>query len=69
MDNVTLLLHSSAFIFDLIFFIPAGNKDNHKSLDEFDFKVEPTSDGGVNFAFLFNCMPVGRNSDSMTVPT
>ena len=21
-----------------------------------------------NFAFLFNCMPVGRNSDSMTVP-
>ena len=23
----------------------------------------------VNFAFLFNCMPVGRTSDSMTVPT
>ena len=22
-----------------------------------------------NFAFLFNCMPVGRTSDSMTVPT
>ena len=23
----------------------------------------------VNFAFLFNCTPVGRTSDSMTVPT
>ena len=22
-----------------------------------------------NFAFLFNCTPVGRTSDSMTVPT
>ena len=22
----------------------------------------------INFAFLFNCMPVGRTSDSMTVP-
>ena len=22
-----------------------------------------------NFAFLFNCMPVGRTSDSMMVPT
>ena len=29
--------HSSAFIFDWIFFILAGNKDNHKSLEEFDF--------------------------------
>ena len=23
----------------------------------------------VNFAFLFNCTPVGRTSDSLTVPT
>ena len=22
-----------------------------------------------NFAFLFNCMPIGQNSDSMAVPT
>ena len=29
--------------------------------------VNPITDG--NFAFLFNCMPVGRTSDSMTVPT
>ena len=29
--------------------------------------INPITDG--NFAFLFNCMPVGRTSDSMTVPT
>ena len=29
--------------------------------------VNPITVG--NFAFLFNCMPVGRTSDSMTVPT
>ena len=27
----------------------AGNKDNHRSLDEFEFKVEPTLDYGANF--------------------
>ena len=29
--------------------------------------VNPISVG--NFAFLFNCTPVGRTSDSMMVPT
>ena len=29
--------------------------------------VNPITVG--NFAFLFNCAPVGRTSDSMTVPT
>ena len=29
--------------------------------------VKPITVG--NFAFLFNCTPVGRTSDSMTVPT
>ena len=29
--------------------------------------VNPITIG--NFAFLFNCTPVGRTSDSMTVPT
>ena len=29
--------------------------------------VNPITVG--NFAFLFNCMPVGRTSDSLTVPT
>ena len=37
------------FIFDFIFIILAGNKDNHKSLDEFELKVEPTLDCGANF--------------------
>ena len=27
----------------------AGNKDNHKSLDGFELKIEPNSDCGVNF--------------------
>ena len=29
--------HSSEFTFGSIFFILAGNKDNHKSLDKFEF--------------------------------
>ena len=29
--------------------------------------VNPLAVG--NFAFLFNCMPVGQTSDSLTVPT
>ena len=29
--------YSSAFIFDWIFFIFAGNEDNQKSFDEFEF--------------------------------
>ena len=33
-----------AFIFDQIFFIFAGKKDSHKSLDEFEFRPDPTSD-------------------------
>ena len=40
--------HSSAFIFNWIFFILSGIKDNNKSLDEFEFQVDPTLDCGVN---------------------
>ena len=40
--------HSSAFIFKWIFFFLAGNKDNHKSLDEFEFQPDPITDYGVN---------------------
>ena len=40
--------HASAFIFDLIFFVPAGNKDMHKSLDDFEFLPDPTTDYRVN---------------------
>ena len=38
--------HSSAFIFDWILFTLAGNKDNHESLNEFQFLPDPIT----NFA-------------------
>ena len=40
--------HSSAFIFDRIFFILAGNKGNHNSCDEFEFQPDPIPDCGVS---------------------
>ena len=40
--------HSSAFIFELIIFIFEGNKDIHKSLDEFEFRSDPTTYYGVS---------------------
>ena len=39
--------HYNAFIFQWIFFIPAGNKDNYNILDGFEFQLDPTSDCGV----------------------
>ena len=39
--------HSSSFIFDWIFFILAGNEDNYKSLDEFEFRQNSAADFGV----------------------
>ena len=38
---------SSAFTFDWNFFILAGNKVMHKSLDEFQFQQNLTTDCGV----------------------
>ena len=35
--------HSSALIFYWIFFILAENKDMHKSVDEFEFQPDPTT--------------------------
>ena len=32
--------HSSSFIFDLFFFILAGNEDNHKILDGFEIPID-----------------------------
>ena len=43
-----ILLHSSAFIFGRIFFILAGNEDNHNISDEFEFKPDSTKDCGVS---------------------
>ena len=42
------LQHSSAFIFDRIFFIRAGNKDSNKSLDVFEFRLDSTTDCGIS---------------------
>ena len=49
--------HSSAYIFDRIFFILAGNRiffilagneDSHKISDEFEIRVDSTMDCGVS---------------------
>ena len=40
--------HSSTFIFAWIFFILAGNKDNHKITDRFEIRPNPTTDCGVS---------------------
>ena len=39
---------SSAFILGWIFFILAGNKTNHKSLDKFEFQQDSIADFGVS---------------------
>ena len=35
-------------VIDRILFILAGNEDMHKSLDEFEFRPDPTTDYGVS---------------------
>ena len=40
--------HSSTFIFHLIFFIPVGYQDIHKSMDDFEFRSDPITDYGVS---------------------
>ena len=40
--------HSSAFIFNWIFFILAGNQDMHERLDEFEFRQDPNRNYRVN---------------------
>ena len=39
---------AQVFIFHLIFFIPVGNQDLHKSMDEFEFRSDPITDYGVS---------------------
>ena len=39
---------SSAFIFDLFFFILVGNQDMDKILDKFEFLSDPITDYGVS---------------------
>ena len=45
MVKILLALYR-AFIFDLIFLMVAGNEDNYKSLDEFEFWHNSTTDYG-----------------------
>ena len=40
--------HSSAFIFDRIFFILSGKEVNHNVSDEFEFRPDSTKDFGVS---------------------
>ena len=39
--------------FDWIFFILAGNKDRHKSLNDFKFLPDPTTEGQKNQHILW----------------
>ena len=41
-------VHSSAFIFDRIFFILAGNKNIHNISDKFEIRPDRTKDCGVS---------------------
>ena len=41
-------LEFSAFVFDSIFFILAGNEDTYKSLHEFEFGQNSAADVGVS---------------------
>ena len=45
--------HSSIFVFQWIFFILAGNKDNYNISDEFEFRPDLTSDCGVSYPLMF----------------
>ena len=40
--------HVFSAVFDQILFILAGNEDIHKSLYEFEFRTDPTTDYGVS---------------------
>ena len=39
--------HIFSNVFDRIHFIPAGNDDKHKSLNEFEIRLDTTMDYGV----------------------
>ena len=45
--------HSSIFVFQWIFFILAGNKNNYNILKEFKFRPDPNSDCGVSCPLVF----------------
>ena len=60
--------HSSAFIFELVFLIFAGNKDNHKSLNGFNFGLIPLwtiyGDHSSPFILALNLFILAGNKDN-----
>ena len=50
----------SAFIFEWIFFVLAGNKDTHERLNEYEFEIKPgpTTDYGVSCPVSDRCIIV-----------
>ena len=51
--NIMCCGHSSIFVFQWIFLILAGNKDNYNISDEFEFQPDATSDCGVSCPLVF----------------
>ena len=51
--NILCCGHSSIFVFQWIFFILAGNKNNYNISDEFEFRPDLTSDCGVSCPLVF----------------
>ena len=49
--------NSSAYIFDRIFFILAGNEDSHKISDELEIRVDSTMDWEVSCPCAFEKNP------------
>ena len=50
--------NSSAFVFDWIFFILAGYKDNHKVSNGFEIRPDQTLDCGVSFSWASEKIPI-----------
>ena len=52
-------------MFEWIFFILAGNEDNHKSWDEFEFRPDPITDYRVSTFMFYAILHVilGSNKD------
>ena len=44
--SMYIVVNTLAFLFEWIFLIPEGNKDNPKSLNELEFGPDPTTDCG-----------------------
>ena len=52
-NNILCCGHSSIFVFQWIFFILAGSKNNYNISDEFEFQPYPTADCGVSCPLVF----------------